>query len=144
MREERSAPLANLSAVNYGNLPSCLSAFAAGLPFVSKSKAGICNIGTFAFLQGHALHKRLMTGDIYSTPSLRLPLKTRHSQKHTEHCLGGKAGHSETADWSPFLPEHRLHRILYRWRDSNTPEHQLGGRDISVRIICFMFGANTA
>lgn len=46
-------PLANLSAVNYGNLPSCLSASAAGLPFVSKSKAGICNIGTFSFLQGH-------------------------------------------------------------------------------------------
>ncbi|KAI9527135.1 hypothetical protein NQZ68_033468 [Dissostichus eleginoides] len=62
MREEQSAPLANLSAVNYGNLPSRLSAFAAALPFVSKSKAGICNIGTFPFLQGHTLHKRLMTG----------------------------------------------------------------------------------
>ncbi|CAB1427102.1 unnamed protein product [Pleuronectes platessa] len=72
MREEQSAPLANLSAVNYGNLPSCLSAFAAGLPFVSKSKAGICNIGTLPFLQGHVLHKRLMMGDIYSTPGLRV------------------------------------------------------------------------
>ena len=39
MREEQSAPLANLSAVNYGNLPSCLSAFAASPPLVSKSKA---------------------------------------------------------------------------------------------------------
>ena len=67
MREEQSAPLANLSAVNYGNLPSCLSALAASPPFVSKSKAGICNIGTFSFLQGHTLHKCLMTGDIYST-----------------------------------------------------------------------------
>lgn len=49
MREERSAPLDNLSTVNYGNLPSRLGAFAAGLPFVSKSKSGICNIGTLLF-----------------------------------------------------------------------------------------------
>lgn len=97
MREEQSAPLANLSAVNYGNLPSCLSAFAAGLPFVSKSKAGICKIGTFPFLQGHALHKRLMTGDIYSTLSLWLPLQTACTHKHTRthryprHRLGGEA-----------------------------------------------------
>lgn len=68
-------PLANLSAVNYGNLPSCLSASAAGLPFVSKSKAPICNIGTFSFLQGQGAHKRLTTGDIYSRRSLRPPLQ---------------------------------------------------------------------
>lgn len=47
-------PLANLSAVNYGNLPSCLSASAAGLPFVSKSKAPICNIGTSPSYKGTA------------------------------------------------------------------------------------------
>lgn len=68
-------PLANLSAVNYGNLPSCLSASAAGLPFVSKSKAPICNISTFSFLQGHGAHERLTTGDIYSSQSLRPPLQ---------------------------------------------------------------------
>lgn len=84
MREEQSVPLANLSAVNYGNLPSCLSAFATSLPFVSKSKAGICSIGTFPFLQGHALHKRLMTADIYSTSGLELPLQTRQPNKHTQ------------------------------------------------------------
>ena len=85
MREEQSAPLANLSAVNYGNLPSCLSAFAAGLPFVSKSKAGICNIGTLPFLQGHVLHKRLMMGDIYSRRGLRVPLqKTKRTNAHTD------------------------------------------------------------
>ena len=95
MREEQSAPLANLSAVNYGNLPSCLSAFAAGLPFVSKSKAGICNIGTFSFLQGHALHKRLMTGDIYSTPSLGLPLQTARTHKHTQTGAGDIAWEAE-------------------------------------------------
>lgn len=101
MREERSTPLANLSAVNYGNLPSCLSAFAAGLPFMSKSKAGICNTGTFPFLQGHALHKCLMMGDIYSILCLVLPLQTpwtnthiteyEQTQKHPQLCLGGKA-----------------------------------------------------
>lgn len=48
--EEQSAPLANLLVVNYGNFPSWLNA--AGLPFMSKSKAGICNTGTFPFYKG--------------------------------------------------------------------------------------------
>lgn len=85
MREEQSAPLANLSAVNYGNLPSCLSGFATSLPFMSKSKPRICSIGTFPFLQGHWLHKCLMmTADIYSMPGLGLPLQTYQPNKHTQ------------------------------------------------------------
>lgn len=84
-KEGAERPLANLSAVNYGNLPSCLSASAAGLPFVSKSKAPICNISTFSFLQGHGAHKRLTTGDIYSRQSLRPPLQNAaHSSTWAE------------------------------------------------------------
>lgn len=33
--------------MNDGNLPSCLIAFAAAAPFVSKSKAGICSVTPF-------------------------------------------------------------------------------------------------
>jgi hypothetical protein len=58
MNETEGTPPANLLLVNYGNLPSCFNGFVIALPFVSKSKTGICSIGTFPSLQGH---RRLMT-----------------------------------------------------------------------------------
>lgn len=118
MREEQSASLANLSAVNYGNLPSCFSAFATSLPFVSKSKAGICSIGTFPFLQGHVLHKRLMKGDIYSTLGLGLPLQTQQANKHTQVPTTSSRRQRKVILkqqlWCLFSPQQWIHMVLVR------------------------------
>ena len=115
MREEQSAPLANLSAVNYGNLPSRLSAFAAGLPFVSKSKAGICNIGTFPFPTRAASHKRLATDDIYSALRPAPLLQTTHT--HTNKQTGShKHMHAHAPSQTNILGSHNH-------KQTRTPAH---------------------